>query len=84
MDNSEFLPVIVRHPRFRYSRHINSVDDAYDWLVHSRMKQETTAHSNARNACLYAMLHRGSAHWARDAFIEAAIEANIYVRERTL
>jgi hypothetical protein len=79
MDNSKFLPVTVKYSWLGSPTNITSIHGAYDCLVQSWKKQETTAYLNARNACLYAMLNRGSVETARNAFIDAVKEAEIFV-----
>ncbi|PIO43110.1 DUF982 domain-containing protein [Phyllobacterium zundukense] len=75
----ESVTVETRHVG-RY-RVIASVDAAADFLAHDWPTEKGPIHLRARIACLDALENALSADEAREAFIEAAKESGILIRD---
>lgn len=65
-------------------RTITSVEEAGDFLAHDWPTQKGARHLKARIACLDAMERAVGINTAREAFIEAAKESEIYIGEGEL
>jgi hypothetical protein len=64
-------------------RNIGSVEEAAEFMLHNWPDKQGRKFNTARRACLDAMRGKQTAQSARMAFINAAEEVGIYVRERT-
>lgn len=62
---------------------VGSVDEATEFLLQHWPNEKGRKYKAARQTCLDALQGRATARHARSAFIAAAKEADIYVRERT-
>jgi Protein of unknown function (DUF982) len=60
-------------------RNISSVDEAAKSLLNDWPIKRSRKFTAARQACLDALENKATATEARDAFIEAAREADIYI-----
>jgi len=63
-------------------RMVKSTEDAADCLVYRWPNPQGQSWMKAQRACLKALEGRITARMARDAFIEAAEEADIYIRSK--
>ena len=63
-------------------RMVKSTEDAADCLVYRWPIAHGKSWMKAQRACLMALEGRITARMARDAFIEAADEANIHIRKK--
>ena len=61
---------------------VKSTEDAADCLVYRWPTPRGRSWMTAQRACLKALEGRITARMARDAFIEAAEEADIYIRSK--
>ena len=73
-----FSLVVVSH--FGEWRDINSVSDALEMLQKWPLKSKGMAYRAARRSCLDALSGIATTTSARNAFIRAAVEADILVR----
>ena len=73
-----FSLVVVSH--FGERRDITSVSDALDMLLRWPLKSKGMAYRAARRSCLDALAGNATTTSARNAFIRAAVEADIIVR----
>lgn len=74
------VTVSTKHMGHFYN--VTSVEQAAKFLAHEWPANSGPAHAAARIACLDAMEYAVSANEAREAFVKAAKEADIYVCER--
>jgi Protein of unknown function (DUF982) len=81
MEHLSFRPVIVETDRSGKRRRITSVDEAYDFLIYGWPAGRGLVHSEAQKGCVAAMTAMLSTAEARVLFVEATIEADIYVGE---
>jgi hypothetical protein len=81
MANLEFLPVILENNQTGRSETISSISEAAAFLLNGWPKKKSSLHLEARVACYEAQSGIVSVNAARMIFVEAAIEANIYVGE---
>jgi hypothetical protein len=63
-------------------RTLRSTDDAAECLLYSWPRKRGRALKEARLACLYALEGEIPVDQAREAFLAAADEADLYVRKR--
>jgi hypothetical protein len=76
-----FRAVIVLTKEVGSYRTITSVEDAGEFLAHDWPAEKGPTHLKARIACLDAMERAVGISAAREAFIDAAKESDIYVGE---
>ena len=81
MRNLPFDSVTVLTKQNGHLCNITSVEQAANFLAHEWPTRSGPAYTAARIACLDAMEFALSASEARNAFVEAAKEASIYVGE---
>ncbi|MGH7004677.1 MAG: DUF982 domain-containing protein [Alphaproteobacteria bacterium] len=62
-------------------RTISSVEEAGEFMLYDWPTEKGPLHLKARTACLDVMLKALDIKFARDAFIAAAKESGIYIRE---
>lgn len=79
MVNLEFLPVILENNQTGRNETISSISEAAAFLLNGWPKKRSSLHLEARVACYEAQSGIVSVSAARTIFVEAAIEANIYV-----
>jgi hypothetical protein len=83
MENIHFSVVTVETSRLGQIRKITSVTQAAAFLLSEWPGNRGRLHGLARQACLEALDGTITGEMARSAFIGAAKEAGIFVRERT-
>ncbi|EJM98159.1 DUF982 domain-containing protein [Phyllobacterium sp. YR531] len=81
MGNLAFQPVIVESNLFGRNETIASIRDAAAFLLSGWPKKKASLYMEARVLCYEAQTGIGSVDAARLIFVEAAIEADIYVKE---
>jgi hypothetical protein len=81
MENPQFPAITVATTEVDKLQNITSVRQAAVFLVHGWPVSHGKAHVSARAACLAALDGHGSSSTARAAFIDAAKEADIFVRD---
>jgi hypothetical protein len=64
-------------------RDVGSIDEAVEFLLQHWPDQRSRKFNTARQACLDALEGKQTVEAARTAFIVAAKEAGIYVKEKT-
>lgn len=62
-------------------RNITSVEEAGEFMLYDWPRERGPLHLKARLACLDVMIKARDVKEARDAFIAAAKEADIYIRD---
>jgi hypothetical protein len=83
MENIHFSVVTVETSRLGQRRGITSVTQAAAFLLSEWPGERGRLHGLARQACLEALEGTITGEMARTAFIDAAKEAGIFVRDRT-
>ena len=81
MENPQFPAVTVETTEDDKLQNVTSVRQAAAFLVNGWPANRGQAHVMARMACIAALDGHGSSSKARAAFIAAAKEARIYVRD---
>lgn len=81
MTNLTFQPVVVESNHFGKNETITSIRDAASFLLSGWPKKKASLYMEARVLCYEAQSVIASVEAARLVFVEAAIEADIYVKE---
>jgi hypothetical protein len=81
MTNLTFQPVIVESNLFGRNETIASIRDATSFLLSGWPKKKASLYMEARVLCYEAQSGIATVEAARHIFVEAAIEADIYVKE---
>jgi hypothetical protein len=84
MRNLPFPYVTVMTAHTGETRNISSVNEAAEFLLHDWPIKGSKKLTAARQACLDALHGKITCTKARDAFIEAAREADIYIGQKIL
>lgn len=81
MVNLEFLPVVLENNQTGQTETISSISEAAAFLLNGWPKKKSSLHLEARVACYEAQSGLVSIDAARLIFVEAAIEADIFVSQ---
>lgn len=81
MSMHPFKSVTVATEYVGHYRNITSVEEAGEFMLYGWPTEKGQLHLKARSACLDVMIKALDVKEARDAFIAAAKEAGIYIRE---
>ncbi|MHC1549450.1 DUF982 domain-containing protein [Phyllobacterium sp. K27] len=82
MAKLEFPPVVLENSQIGRTETISSISQAAAFLLNGWPKKKSPAHLEARVACYEAQSGLVSVDAARVVFVEAAIEADIYVGQK--
>lgn len=78
------FPYVTVTDQFGQARNIGSVGEAEVWLVARWPKRDSDKLQAAKQACLNALAGMETCTVCRNAFIEAAKEAGIYITRQRL
>ncbi|MEP7455028.1 DUF982 domain-containing protein [Phyllobacterium sp. SB3] len=81
MNHLTFQPVVVESNNFGRKETITSISDAAAFLLSGWPRKKASLYMEARVLCYEAQSGIASVDAARLIFVEAAIEADIYVKE---
>ncbi|EJM99608.1 DUF982 domain-containing protein [Phyllobacterium sp. YR531] len=84
MVSSVFQSVTLENSQIGRVETVSSIDEAAAFLLGGWPKKKSPLHLEARVACYEAQSGLVSIEAARSIFIEAAIEANIYIQQENL
>ncbi|PIO46783.1 hypothetical protein B5P45_03010 [Phyllobacterium zundukense] len=82
MRNRPFPYVTIMTERVGRMHNVSSVEEAAEWLVMYWPRKHGEKLEAARRACLDCLEGTVTCTAARDAFIDAAKEADIYIRQQ--